>query len=64
MQRKSNKTIQELYEKELMEDPYKEVDMQDIAESEDPEAKYQAVRKQKKQKAYFERLRNKLDRGM
>lgn len=63
MQRKSNKTLQELYEEELMQDPYKEVNLQDISESEDPEAKYQAVRKQKKQKAYFERLKSKLDRG-
>lgn len=46
-----------------MQDPYKEVNLQDISESEDPEAKYQAVRKQKKQKAYFERLKSKLDRG-
>ena len=47
-----------------MEDPYKEVSLADIGESEDPEAKYQAVKKQKQQKAYFERLKQKLDRGM
>lgn len=64
VQRKSNKTLQELYEKELMEDPYKDVSLADIGESEDPEAKYQAVKKQKQQKAYFERLKQKLDRGM
>lgn len=64
MQRKSSKTLQELYEKDLMEDPYKEVPLSEIAESSDPEAMYEAVKKQKQKKAYFERLKQKLDRGM
>ena len=32
--------------------------------AEDPEAMAKAVGKQKKQKAYFERLKSKLNRGM
>lgn len=47
-----------------MEDPYKEVPLSEIAESSDPEAMYEAVKKQKQKKAYFERLKQKLDRGM
>jgi len=62
VQRKSKKTPQELYEEELMQDPYREVSLSDIGEASDPEAMFQAVKKQKKQKGYFERLKSKLDR--
>jgi hypothetical protein len=62
--RKSNKSLEELYTEELMQDPYKEVSLSDIGESSDPEAMTRAVSKQRKQKAYFERLKKKLDRGI
>lgn len=62
--RKSNKSLEDLYTEELMQDPYKEVSLSDIGESSDPEAMGKAVSKQRKQKSYFDRLKQKLDRGM
>ena len=62
--RKSSKSLEDLYAEELMQDPYKEVSLSDIGESSDPEAMREALKKQKKQKSYFERLKSKLDRGM
>jgi hypothetical protein len=62
--RKSNKSLEELYTEELMQDPYKDVTLSDIGEAADSEAMGRAVSKQRKQKAYFERLKQKLDRGM
>lgn len=64
MQRKSKKELEDYYTEDLMKDPYKDINLADISESEDPEAMGRAVAKQKKQKSYFERLKSKLDRGM
>lgn len=64
MEKKSKKTLEDYYTEDLLKDPYKEVSLSDIGESQDPEAMANAVKKQKKQKAYFERLKSKLDRGM
>jgi hypothetical protein len=64
MEKKSKKTLEDYYTEDLLKDPYKEVSLSDIGESQDPEAMDRAVQKQKKQKAYFERLKSKLDRGM
>lgn len=60
--RKSSKSLEDYYTEDLLKDPYKEVNLSDIGMSQDPEAMTRAVRKQKKQKAYFERLKSKLDR--
>lgn len=64
MEKKSKKTLEDYYTEDLLKDPYKEVGLSDIGESQDPEAMSRAVQKQKKQKAYFERLKSKLDKGM
>lgn len=64
MQKKSKKTLEDYYTEDLLKDPYKEISLADMAEAQDPEAMSKAVKKQKKQKAYFERLKSKLDRGM
>lgn len=64
MEKKSKKTLEDYYTEDLLKDPYKEVSLSDIGESQDPEAMANAVKTQKKQKAYFERLKSKLDRGM
>jgi hypothetical protein len=64
MEKKSKKTLEDYYTEDLLKDPYKEVSLSDIGMSQDPEAMDRAVQKQKKQKAYFERLKSKLDRGM
>ncbi len=64
MEKKSKKTLEDYYTEDLLKDPYKEVSLSDIGASQDPEAMDRAVQKQKKQKAYFERLKSKLDRGM
>ena len=63
MEKKSKKTLEDYYTEDLLQDPYKEVNLADISEAQDPEAMSRAVQKQKKQKAYFERLKSKLDRG-
>lgn len=62
MERKSKKTLEDYYTEDLMKDPYKDVTLSDIGESQDPEAMQEAVKKQRKQRAYFERLKSKLDR--
>jgi hypothetical protein len=64
MEKRSKKTLKDYYEEDLLADPYKDVSLSDIGTAEDPEAMQEAVKKQKKQKAYFERLKSKLDRGM
>jgi hypothetical protein len=64
MEKRSKKTLEDYYTEDLLKDPYKEVSLSDIGESQDPEAMANAVQKQKKQKAYFERLKSKLDKGM
>lgn len=64
MERRSKKTLEDYYTEDILQDPYKEVNLADISEAQDPEAMARAVQKQKKQKAYFERLKSKLDRGM
>lgn len=64
MEKRSKKTLEDYYTEDLLKDPYKEVSLSDIGESQDPEAMANAVQKQKKQKAYFERLKQKLDKGM
>ncbi len=64
MEKRSKKTLEDYYTEDLLKDPYKEVNLEDMAMAEDPEAMTRAVGKQKKQKAYFERLKSKLDKGM
>ena len=64
MQKKSKKTLEDYYTEDLEKDPYKEVSLSDIGSAEDPEAMRKAVQKQKKKKAYFDRLKSKLDRNM
>lgn len=64
MEKRSKKTLEDYYTEDLLQDPYKEVNLADISEAQDPEALSRAVQKQKKQKAYFERLKSKLDKGM
>ena len=64
MEKKSKKTLEDYYTEDLLKDPYKEVSLSDMGESQDPEAMGRAVQKQRKQKAYFERLKSKLDKGM
>lgn len=61
MEKRSKKTLEELYTEELLEDPYKEVNLEDLASSEDPEAMERAVKKQKKSRGYFDRLKSKLE---
>lgn len=58
----SNKTIKELYEDELTSDPYKEVDLSDIGSAVDPNAMQEAVKKQKKVRGNWDRLKEKLER--
>ena len=62
MERKSKKTLEDYYTEDLLQDPYKEVDMSDIGSAEEPEAMRRAVDKQKKTRGYFDRLKSKLDR--
>jgi hypothetical protein len=64
MEKRSKKKLEDYYTEDLLKDPYKEVNLADIAESEEPEAMRRAVQKQKKQKSYFDRLKSKLDKGM
>lgn len=64
MEKKSKKSLEDYYTEDLLEDPYKEVSLSDMGESEDPMALQEAVKKQKKKRAYFDRLKSKLDRGM
>ena len=64
MEKKSKKSLEDYYTEDLLEDPYKEVSLSDIGESEDPMALQEAVKKQKKKRAYFDRLKSKLDRRM
>jgi hypothetical protein len=64
VEKRSKKTLEDYYTEDLLQDPYKEVNLADISEAQDPEAMGRAVQKQKKQKAYFERLKSKLDKGM
>jgi hypothetical protein len=63
MKQKSNKSLKELYADDLVSDPYREVSLADMAESEDPEAMQKAVVEQKKQRSYFDRLKSKLERN-
>ena len=62
MEKKSKKSLEDYYTEDLLEDPYKEVSLSDMGESEDPMALQEAVKKQKKKRAYFDRLKSKLDR--
>jgi hypothetical protein len=62
MERKSKKSLEDLYKDELTSDPYKEVSLADMADAEDPEAMSRAVGEQKKVRGYFDRLKSKLDR--
>jgi SAM-dependent MidA family methyltransferase len=62
MEKRSKKTLEDYYTEDLLKDPYKEVNLQDIAESQDPEAMQEAVKKQKKQRGYFDRLKAKLEK--
>lgn len=64
MEKRSKKTLEDYYTEELLKDPYRDVSLSEMAESQDPEAMERAVKQQKKQKAYFERLKSKLNRGM
>jgi hypothetical protein len=64
VEKKSKKSLEDYYTEDLLEDPYKEVSLSDMGESEDPMALQEAVKKQKKKRAYFDRLKSKLDRGM
>jgi len=63
VEKRSKKTLEDYYTEDLLEDPYKEVTLSDIGSAQDPEAMGRAVRQQKKQRAYFERLKSKLDRA-
>ena len=58
---KSKKPLKDLYKEKLINDPYKEVSLSDIGESEDPEAMAEAVKEQKKTRRYFDRLKNKVE---
>lgn len=62
MEKRSKKTLEDYYTEDLLKDPYKEVTLQDISESQDPEAMQEAVKKQKKQRGYFDRLKSKLEK--
>jgi len=62
VEKRSKKTLEDYYTEELMEDPYRDVTLSDIGSAADPEAMQRAVKKQRKQRAYFERLKSKLDR--
>jgi hypothetical protein len=62
VEKKSKKSLEDYYTEDLLEDPYKEVSLSDMGESEDPMALQEAVKKQKKKRAYFDRLKSKLDR--
>jgi hypothetical protein len=64
VEKRSKKSLEDYYTEDLLQDPYKNVTLSDIGESQDPEAMTKAVEKQKKQRSYFERLKSKLDRGM
>lgn len=64
MEKRSKKTLEDYYTEELLKDPYRDVSLSEMAESQDPEAMEHAVKQQKKQKAYFERLKSKLNKGM
>jgi hypothetical protein len=64
VEKKSKKSLEDYYTEDLLEDPYKEVSLSDMGESEDPMALQEAVKKQKKKRAYFDRLKSKLDKGM
>jgi hypothetical protein len=61
VERKSKKSLKDFYEEDLASNPYKEVSLADMAESEDPEAMNQAVKQQKKARGYFDRLKSKLE---
>jgi SAM-dependent MidA family methyltransferase len=62
VEKRSKKTLEDYYTEDLLKDPYKEVTLQDISESQDPEAMQEAVKKQKKQRGYFDRLKSKLEK--
>ena len=62
MEKRSKKTLEDYYTEDLLKDPYKEVTLQDVSESQDPEAMQEAVKKQKKQRGYFDRLKAKLEK--
>lgn len=62
MERKSKKSIKDLYKEDLTSNPYKEVSLSDMAEAEDPEAMGEAVKEQKKTRGYFDRLKSKLEK--
>lgn len=62
MEKRSKKTLEDYYTEDLEKDPYRDVDLSEIGSAQDPEALGRAVQKQKKQRAYFERLKSKLDR--
>jgi hypothetical protein len=62
MEKKSKKTLEDYYTEDLVTDPYKDVTLSDIGSAKDPQAMVRAVKKQRKQKAYFERLKSKLTR--
>lgn len=64
MVKKSKKDMEDYYTEDLLKDPYKEVTIADMADAEDVMGMQEAVKKQKKQKSYFDRLKNKLDRKM
>jgi hypothetical protein len=64
MVKKSKKDMEDYYTEDLLKDPYKEVSIADMADAEDVMGMQEAVKKQKKQKSYFDRLKNKLDRKM
>lgn len=64
MEKRSKKTLEDYYIEDLLKDPYKDVSLSEMAESQDPEAMARAIKQQKKQRAYFERLKQKLDKGM
>jgi hypothetical protein len=64
VEKKSKKNLEDYYTEDLLQNPYKETTISDMAEAQDPEAMSRAVQKQKKQKSYFERLKSKLDKGM
>ena len=62
MERKSKKSLEDLYKQDLTSDPYRDVTLSDMADAEDPEAMNKAVGEQKKVRGYFDRLKSKLDR--
>lgn len=61
MQKKtSNKSLEDFYKEEWTQEPYKDMTLEDIYSSEEPDSMWKAKQEQAKVRSYYDRLKQKL----